>query len=195
MICNKCGTENPDNAKFCAVCGNPMNAESAMGDSPNSQAAYDQSMFGDTEVLSENFRGNAPGGFRPDGPAPQQPQQPQYPVPVQPQTPAQPQQYGFQPQQYGTQTMTAPAPKKGPAKLIIIIAIAVVAVAGIVVGIIFGLKGCSGGATGSYKDAVTGPGKHVQQRQVYRSDGKVLGRGQGSRHGRHGIIPLPAQRR
>ena len=75
--------------------------------------------------------------------------------------------------------MTAPAPKKGPAKLIIIIAIAVVAAAGIAVGIIFGLKGCSGGATGSYKDAVTdlasmfSNGKYIEAMEKYSVEGKA----------------------
>lgn len=44
MFCQKCGSQNPDNAQFCQKCGAPMGVNSApnMGPNPNMGPGYQQ---------------------------------------------------------------------------------------------------------------------------------------------------------
>ena len=90
-------------------------------------------------------------------------------------------QYDYQSQQhsqYGTQTMTAPAPKKN-AKGIIIAVVAVLLVAGIVVGSIFIFKSCNDPSKGTYREAVVdcvkmlNDGKIIKAIEKYSIDGKI----------------------
>lgn len=161
MNCPNCNAELRDGARFCQSCGSPVAAQEPVSD------------FNQPEQPVQQYEQPA----QPYDYQPQQYEQPMQQYGYQPEQPVQ--QYDYQPQQYGTQTMTAPAPKKSPVKAIIIAVVAVVLVAGIALGSFFIFRSCNDGSKGSYKDAIAdlakmfSDGKYIEAIEKYSVDGKA----------------------